>query len=331
MMRLSTMWNVDRTVDASGRSPVAERLLENWPHDRGSARFFRSSANFLYVFHHEGKRHFLRFADSSERNREAIEAEVHLLRWLSETGIRVAAPVRSDAGGFVDTAVTDRGTFHAVVFEGLDGAQFEIEDLDDARFRAWGAALGRLHAAMKRHPRPGLTGRSGWRDHLDAARRHLPEDVPAVQRELDELASSLAVLPADHDTFGPIHFDFELDNLVWHDRGIGALDFDDCARYWYVADVAFALRDLFDRGATLDDSSVRAFVEGYAAECRLDRELLSLVPTFSRLARLLAYARMNRALDLPPEPGHPDWLLGLTAKLRERMEAYRIALVTTER
>ena len=98
-----------------------------------------------------------------------------------------------------------------------------------------------------------------------------------------------------------------------------------------MADVAFALRELFDDGATLGDASVRAFVEGYATECALDRELLSLVPTFSRLARLLAHARMARALDLPPEPGHPEWLLGLTAKLGERMEAYRLALETAER
>ena len=122
MMRLSTMWNVDRTVDESGGSPVAERILESWPHDRGSARFFRSSANFLYVFRHEGERRFLRFADGSERSRGAIEAEIDLLTWLAETGVEVASPVRTKAGGLVATTVTERGTFHAVVFAGLDGS-----------------------------------------------------------------------------------------------------------------------------------------------------------------------------------------------------------------
>lgn len=46
MMRLSTMWNVDRTVRADGSSPVAERVLERWPHDPGSVRFFRSTTKF---------------------------------------------------------------------------------------------------------------------------------------------------------------------------------------------------------------------------------------------------------------------------------------------
>ena len=50
MMRLSTLWKVDATIDALGSSPVAERILGSWPHEAGSVRFFRSSANFLYVF-----------------------------------------------------------------------------------------------------------------------------------------------------------------------------------------------------------------------------------------------------------------------------------------
>src|ERR687885_2122523 len=75
MMRLSTMWRVDSTLDAAGSSPVAERVLEPWPHDPHSPRFFRSSANFLYVFRQAGTTSFLRFTDSAERSRAALGAE----------------------------------------------------------------------------------------------------------------------------------------------------------------------------------------------------------------------------------------------------------------
>ena len=43
-----------------------------------------------------------------------------------------------------------------------------------------------------------------------------------------------------------IHFDFELDNIVWNTDKTGIIDFDDSAFYWFVADIAFALRDLYD-------------------------------------------------------------------------------------
>jgi len=97
---------------------------------------------------------------------------------------------------------------------------------------------------------------------LDRARDVIHPDETAVRRELGQIALSLGALPASPATSGLIHFDFELDNLVWRGEAVGILDFDDCAHYWYAADIAFALRDLFDGGADLDHRSFREFVGG---------------------------------------------------------------------
>src|SRR5262252_4384972 len=113
MMCLSTMWRVDSTLDPAGRSPVAERVLEPWPHDPRSLRFFRSSANFLYVFRQAGTTFFLRFTESAERSRVALEAEMDILTWLAGAGLHVAPPTRSAAGNLVETVETEWGTFHA--------------------------------------------------------------------------------------------------------------------------------------------------------------------------------------------------------------------------
>lgn len=326
MMRLSTLWKVDRSVGADGRSPVAERIVTRWEHDTGSARFFRSSANFVYVFRRAGRRCFLRFADGSERTRAAIGAEVGLVDWLAGVGLDVAAPLRSDTGNLVETVETDLGVFHAVAFRGLEGRQREIEGLDRAGFRAWGAALGRLHATMQGYAGPDLAARGDWRDQLEAARAYLPQDETMVRMEWERIAAALGGLPVSPDTYGLIHFDFELDNLCWRDGAIGMLDFDGCAHYWYVADVAFALRDLFDNGADLGDPSCRAFVEGYRTQYPLGEEALALVPLFSRVARLLNYVSVVRALDLPEGGDYPEWLGGLIRRFAERKGAYEAAL-----
>lgn len=154
---------------------------------------------------------------------EAIEAEVNLLRWLAGAGIAVAPPVRSRDGRFVETVATDAGLCHAVVFAGLAGAQRDLGELDGARLRAWGAALGKLHAALKAYPGAGAAARGDWRDQLALAGAWIPGDAPAVRQELDQIAASLAALPANAENHGLIHGDFELDNLYWHDRG---------SRYW---------------------------------------------------------------------------------------------------
>lgn len=147
MMKLSTLWRVDQTIDDEGRSPIADALLACWP-DAGTARFFRSSANFTYRVEGSGATAFLRFADEDERTRAAIEQEMALLRWLDSVGIRVNLPTPSRAGQLVETVETSSGVFHAVLLTALKGEQCEIDELDPTRFGQWGAALGRLHATL---------------------------------------------------------------------------------------------------------------------------------------------------------------------------------------
>ncbi len=318
------MLKVDSLTGADSSNPVAGRLLESWEHDPGSARFFRSSANFVYSFRKGGSRFFLRFADSSERETASIQAEVDLLNWLAEAKLNVARPVASRLGNFVETVQTEVGTFHGAVFVGLQGTQLEIDELDGSQFREWGSALGELHATMKRYTGPGLAARATWRDHMEAAKAYLGEKQPLLS-EWAEIEEHLSTLPVDRNNYGLIHFDFELDNLFWQEGRIGMLDFDSCAHYWYAADIAFALRDLFDGGASVDNSSFRDFMAGYSLRHRLD-ETLSAVPLFSRLARLLSYTSLARALDLPPNMDYPDWLQGLTRKMQNKMEAYEASL-----
>jgi Ser/Thr protein kinase RdoA (MazF antagonist) len=326
MMRLSTLWKVDATVDAAGSSPLAERIVAGWDHDEASVRFFRSSANFLYLFRHDGKSFFLRFADSCERSRKVIEAEIDLVNWLAASGLEVATPIRSKNGNYVETVETELGTFHAVVFPALEGDQFEIDDLGDTHFQTWGAALGNLHATVKEYSGPSLSVRKMWREHLHEAKEYIPTDASAMLKEWEQVMAALSALAVNGDNFGLIHFDFELDNLVWNDRRIAMLDFDDCARYWFVADIALALRDLFVHGPNLDDPSFRAFMQGYAAYCSIKEESILQIPLFLRMVNLLLYASRARSLDLPDDSTYPDWLNGLRRKFQTRMEEYSRSL-----
>jgi Ser/Thr protein kinase RdoA (MazF antagonist) len=330
MMKLSTLWNVHRLDGPEGRNPLADQIVERWQHDPGTARLFRSSANFVFRFQHEGERCFLRIADGVERARKTIEAEVDLVRWLAGHGVHVALPIRSRYGHDLESLTTDWGTFHVVAFEGLAGSQRDIETLDAAGFRAWGAALGRLHRAMRAYTGPARTGRSTWQDQLTLAARHTGDD-PLIQIEIDRVAAALGALPTGDDRVGLIHGDFELDNLCWREDGVGILDFDDCARSWLVADIAFALRDLFGDvgdGIDLRHASFRAFLDGYAGHHPLDQELVAYLPTFRRFGNLVRYARIVRSVDLADEPTYPTWLRTLRGKLVSVAEAYRASFTS---
>jgi Ser/Thr protein kinase RdoA (MazF antagonist) len=327
MMKLSTMLKVDSTVDTQWQSRIAERILEHWEHDQGSAQFFRSSTNFVYVFRKGGERSFLRFADSAERTGAAIEAEMALLCWVASKGMTVTTPIASKNGRCVEKVETDLGTFHAVVFAELQGSQGAIEELSTAQFEVWGATLGKLHAMMHLYQDPRLSARRTWRDHLNMARIYLPKDEPGVQAEFDHITSFLAALPVTETNYGLIHGDFELDNLFWQDDTIALLDFDDCSYYWYVADVAFALRDLFETGVDLSNPSFRAFIRGYSEHYSLDEELISHLPTFMRLANLITYAKLVRAMDLANDQDYPEVYTSLLLKLENWIHNYKASLL----
>jgi Ser/Thr protein kinase RdoA (MazF antagonist) len=325
-MRLSTLCTVDRTVDAQGGSPIAAQIAARWEHDEGSVRFFRSSANFVYRFQRAGRPFYLRFADSSERTRDMVDAEVDILQSVASRGMTVTTPIPSSQRHLVETVRTELGTFHAVVFGGMDGALLEIDDLDARQFMEWGAALGRLHSTLEGCAPAAAASRRTWRDHLESASAYLPEGISAVRTEYERIASSLEVLPARSDGYGLIHSDFELDNLYWQDGTVGIGDFDECFNAWHVMDVALALRDLFPDHVDLNNRSFLDFVRGYRTQRTLDDDLLAQLPLFLRTARLLGHARLVRCMDLPPHAGDPDWLQALRSKLENRLTDYRASL-----
>jgi Ser/Thr protein kinase RdoA (MazF antagonist) len=324
MMRLSTMAKIDATVGNDGSSPVAVQILERWACDRGSVRFFRSSANFIYRFQDHGAFRYLRFAAASERSRQAIEAEMAVLESVARAGITIASPVESKHGNAIETVDTAWGRFHAVAFTALEGEQHEFDELTELGFARWGETLGRLHAATS--ALTNIPARPSWSDHVAFIKSYMPADSPSLQAEYAEIVAAISAVPATQKTYGLIHGDFELDNLVWNRTHMGLLDFDDCARLWFAADIAFALRDLFEEGADTSDPRFRAFAAGYRTSFPLSEEHIGYVPLFLRFAHLFSYARIARSVDLIAGAEYPEWLQRLNNKLLHRMAAYRASV-----
>ncbi len=198
MMKLVTMQALLRTLNEEGESAVADQILSYWEHDKGAAKYFRASANFLFVFEKAKKRYFLRFNHSIERTVDRIWAEVGYINHLAAEGIAVAKPVPSIAENLVESVPTALGLFHAVVFEGLAGMQYEIEELTPEMFRRWGKALGEIHNAAQGYQ---TTGRPTWKDHLAMVSEYLPatedkalEVLHGLQEQLTRCQRMKAIL-----------------------------------------------------------------------------------------------------------------------------------------
>lgn len=323
MMRLSTMKKVVATVDENWRSTLAEKILERWSYDPGSVYYFRSSANFVFVFSKQGKKYFLRFNDACERSLKAVEAEVEILQFLRDKSIRTSQPVPSLDQKYVETIETELGTFYAVVFEALHGEQYEIEEVDKDHYYKWGSTLGRLHHIFKTMPEKYREGRPSWKDRLHFAKTALTDEEAYIKKEWKRVFQWAEGLQVSNTNFGMIHYDFELDNLSWEKDTVGVLDFDDCLAHWYVADIAYALRQLSEQDVDLENPFIQSFISGYTAETELDFGLLKEIKWFMRMHCLVSFAILLQTVDLPNAPDDPDWLQELKEDLLEHIEDYR--------
>jgi len=327
MMKLSLMQAVVSTLSATYASPIADTVVAAWAHDPGSARYFRASANFIFVFERAGNPYILRLAHASERTADAIQAELAYLHHLAAQGLPVALPIQSLSSRWVESIPTPLGVFHAVVFEHMAGQQYDVGDLSLAQFTRWGSALGGLHQATEGYSG---AGRATIHEHLRAVEQQLPAHEQAARHMLTILERQVATLPTSAQTFGLIHYDFELDNLLWDDQRVCIVDLDDCAGYWFVADIAFALRDLFDDHAEqidVTDARSRAFVTGYREIRAVTDEELRQLPLFLRIHNLVSFTKLLRAADIDDAAAAPAWVVDLQAKLLRKAHIYREGFV----
>jgi len=146
-----------------------------------------------------------------------------------------------------------------------------------------------------------------------------------ILRELKAVEDRLRALQVDDGNYGIIHYDFELDNLLWEDEVVSVIDFDDCVRHWFVMDFACALQDLFDEhsgGFDVTEERFAAFLRGYRSVRAMPDDEIALIPLFVRLDHIYVYARLNRSILEGPMLGEPQWTTGLRDKLRKVNEAY---------
>ncbi|MEZ4730757.1 MAG: phosphotransferase [Caldilineaceae bacterium] len=288
---------------------------------------WRASTNFVFFFKQAGQDYVLRFNHASERTAALVEAEVAVVNALAAKGVRVARPIHSLAGNYVESrrdcsrpSFTQRSLPHC-------RASSLTWRISRPRKGPLGQALGELHNATAQLSH---TGRPTWAEQLPWVGEVLPAEETAARQTLAALQQQLRQLPMTSATVGLIHYDFELDNLFWDGEQVGIIDFDDSAVYPLVADLAFALSDLFDDNPAqvdLQQETFVHFVNGYRSVRPLAEEELQLIPLFLRVQNLVTYARLHRALTPVNPAGELPWMAGLRAKLAAKMAVYQNGFV----
>lgn len=311
MMKLRNLFN---------NFALAEMLVKNWDYDPDSLDLFQSfriSANAIYPFKVANEVCFLRCCPAEEKSQVSILAELEFIHYLRAQDYPALEALPAKTGETVVARLTPWGEHYASVFKRVAGKNIEESGCGDEIMRAYGAALGRLHALSKAYQPQSKR----W-SHLDVlawieATLTRLGDVSLALDELRMLREALAALPVRPGNYGLIHYDFELDNVYYDSatKSCSVIDFDDAMYNWYLMDVLNALVSLKEEIPAGDYASRKAiFLDGYRGEFELDDELWDSAPLLVRFSSLYSYTRNARAMQEHWDH-EPAWMVELRAKL----------------
>ena len=298
---------------------LARYALTHYPHDPDrldeSLRRFRISSNAVYPFFFGGRLGFLRLCPAAEKRLSAIAAEIDFIHRLRAHGYPAMKPIPMLSGEFCRTIDTPWGRYHMSAFEGVPGHPIEALPVTDELILAYGKALGQLH-----HLSMTFGHAIARPTYEEIARDMRPALPPSLHPVLDAILGELAELPRTPETYGLIHYDFETDNVFYHEntQQISVIDFDDSIYHFFALDIEQALDSL--SGMIPKESFPRArtlFLSAYEGAHPLPPELDALQPLMRRFIDLRTLARLRHCLDSSPAE-QPEWLTGLKSMLTAR-------------
>lgn len=204
------------------------------------------------------------FARLFEEQAEAgAEFELLLNEQLSDSGLPVARPIRTDDGALCCSYL---GKPFAV-YERLEGEVSCQARVNGARCFAVGQTLARVHVA----PLSGLAlepSRFGFEQIRERLARVQLSGRPSLLPVVEELRQGCDQLEAKRDATLPqglIHGDLFRDNvLLSGDTVAGLLDFESASRGSYVYDLMVTIL-AWCFGSQLEPDLVRAMLQGYAS------------------------------------------------------------------
>lgn len=227
------------------------------------------------------------------------------LAWLTALrdlpGLNAVRPLPGAQG-----LVTEVDGRFVVAFAPIAGQELQPGD-DLARwFAPLGEITARLHLQARQWARPLGFTRKRWDvetilgqkphwGHWRQAQGLDAEGEALLARATEALAARLDAYGTGPETFGLIHADLRLANLMVDGDQLHAIDFDDCGFGWWAYDLASAL-SFIETDPRLPDL-IAHWVEGYTRIAPLRPEDCAMIPSLIFLRRVLLTAWLATRAD----------------------------------
>lgn len=308
---------------------VLEALAHKFDLAAGSLTHFgggrEDSDGIVYAYPCQETRRLLKVMAVPEAEQRrglfCLDERLRLMRFLGENGAAVAFPLPSPHGNLYETHTADGHLWVAYGMPLAPGESKPFETWDEALFRGWGQAIGRMHRLAQQYPswEASVDPENGqltlhWHEEWEGFYQWCQDEE--VKQKWVEIGERLKALPRSRDAFGFIHNDPHIANLVADDGKVTMIDFDVANHHWFINDIAIACQSiLFSHSGGMErpvgDRSklltfLHAFLEGYERENRLSSFWLEQLDLFLAYRRILLFIVMHGWIQSQPEM-HTAW------------------------
>lgn len=244
----------------------------------------------------------LRLHRNGYHTKPEIASELAWLTALQDLpGLNAVKPVPGAQG-----LVTEIDNRFLVAFAPIDGQELQPGDDLSRHFAPLGEITARLHLHARGWTPPKGFTRKRWDvetilgpnphwGHWRDAQGLDTKGETLLARATGLLAAKLHAYGTAPETFGLIHADLRLANLMVNGDTLTAIDFDDCGFGWWAYDLAAAL-SFIETDPRLPDLIAR-WVEGYARVVPLSQKDHAMIPALIFLRRVLLTAWLATRAD----------------------------------
>ena len=284
-----------------------------------------SSDGIVYAYPDNDARRLLKIMaipiDDQRIGLHCLEERLKFVRFLGENGAQIVFPHFSPQGNLYETFILEKTLWVSYSMELVSGKTKPEKSWDPEFFKSWGQLIGMLHRLAQQYPswRASVDPETGkdlltWREEWVSFNNWIQDDE--VKLKWVEIKQRLEELPITRESFGFIHNDPHIWNLLVDGKRITLLDFDVANHHWFINDIAIACQNilLFLSGGMNDPVHNRGkligflnfFIEGYSRENHLSPEWLERLDLFISYRRILLFTVMNDWIQSKPKL-HTSW------------------------
>lgn len=288
-------------------------------------------ASLVYEFQREGKAAVLRITPPGIGiDLHSTRTRLHWLAYLAAQGGPVPQPLHSLDGNLIETVLDGDALYILHAEEKAPGVLAEgmlPEEWRPQLFEALGRAVGRCHRVAQGYQPAAAEARPDWQEMQSCFNPlpELPSASPVALAQWQACLARLADLPVDALHYGVTHLDLHFGNFFVDPAKnlITLFDFDNCARGWYVMDIAMLLFDVLvvyqgEEPLAFGERFLRHLLKGYLPENpALTCDWLARLPDFLKLVETGVYVMLEHTYQ--PETVD-EWVAKFMPGRRERIE-----------